>query len=506
MGAHIYNPILIAVLAASLQFPLGAQQANASLDVPPAAVNTPSDPPAADDTPDRLPKTAPLVPSLLNPVLPVKPAPPRVVSLEPKSPAETGVRWGSLFKASARFLTIEHSFRLATEPGTREGLKGSYLRNYASSVANLHGWADGDEFYVNYVGHPMQGAVAGFLWTQNDPAFHKAVFGKDPLYWKSRLRAAAFVWVYSTQFEIGPISEASIGAIQAQFPQQGFVDHVVTPSLGLAWIIGEDVVDRYITEPIEARVENHYIRLFVRMGSNPARTFSNVLNGHAPWTRDSRAGVKSYARMDREFVTAMSPKSKPARAETTDPSLAPPFEFNLTFQPERFWGSGNSTHCLGGAGGAAFRLASSWQLATEVGGCKMIGLEKNLSGDSLTYAAGPRWIGRIRGGWTAQWQVLLGGNKVSEERMYPEKKKLLEAIAIRTDKLPPVHADYTDATETHGFSVSTGGGVSYQVNNAITIKVADISYRHNWTDTLWGRDYSNSLKFTSGFVLHMGTW
>ena len=238
---------------------------------------------------------------------------------------------------------IEHSFQIAAPSrNARRTERALYLRNYGRSVANLHGWADGDEFYVNYVGHPMQGAVAGFLWTQNDPAYHKAVFGKDPLYWKSRLRAAAFIWAYSTQFEIGPISEASIGAIQSQFPQQGFVDHVITPSLGMAWMIGEDVVDRYIIEPIEARTENHYIRLFIRMGFNPARTFSNVLNGHAPWSRDSRVGVKSYARMDPEFATAMPQKSSPARAETADPALAPPFEFALTFQPERFWGSGKS--------------------------------------------------------------------------------------------------------------------------------------------------------------------
>lgn len=81
-----------------------------------------------------------------------------------------------------RFLMVEHGFRLLTEPGTRDGLKGSFFQNYAASVANLHGWADGDEFYVNYVGHPMQGAVSGFLWTQNDPAYGKVVFGKDRLY------------------------------------------------------------------------------------------------------------------------------------------------------------------------------------------------------------------------------------------------------------------------------------------------------------------------------------
>ena len=90
--------------------------------------------------------------------------------------------------------------------------------------------------------------------------------------------------------------------------------------------------------------------------------------------------------------------------------------------------------------------------------------------------------------------------------MYPEKKKLLEAVAIRANKLPPTHGDYTDETESHGFAVGTGAGASYQVNNAISIKVADISYRHSWTNALWGRDYSNSLKFTSGLVLRMGTW
>jgi len=136
----------------------------------------------------------------------------------------------------------------------------------------------------------------------------------------------------------------------------------------------------------------------------------------------------------------------------------------------------------------------------------MTGLEKNLSGDSLTYAAGPRWLGRIGGGWTAQLQVLLGGSKVTQERMYPGKKSALEALSLRDNKPPPTHGDYTEETESNGLAIATGGGVSYQVNNALSIRVADLSYRHNWTNTLWGRDYSNSLKFTSGVVIRMGTW
>ena len=47
------------------------------------------------------------------------------------------------------------------------------------SVLNLHGWADGDPFYVNYVGHPMQGAVAGRIWLLHDPRYRKAEFGRS---------------------------------------------------------------------------------------------------------------------------------------------------------------------------------------------------------------------------------------------------------------------------------------------------------------------------------------
>ncbi len=87
-------------------------------------------------------------------------------------------------------------------------------------MTNLHGWADGDPFYVNYVGHPMQGAVSGYIWTLNDPKYRNVRFGKDPEYWKSRLRAGAFAFAYSEWTEIGPVmSEAAIGNIQAFYPQ-----------------------------------------------------------------------------------------------------------------------------------------------------------------------------------------------------------------------------------------------------------------------------------------------
>lgn len=179
------------------------------------------------------------------------------------------VEWDGLARSSLRFLSVMHGFRLATEPGTRAG--GSGLgRDYIRSIGNLHGWADSDPFYVNYVGHPMQGAVAGNLWTLHDPRYRKTEFGSSAAYWKGKLRAAAFAWAFSEQFELGPLSEASVGHIQNYFPQQGFGDHVVTPVAGLGWMIGEDALDRYVIKKIEASTANPVARILARSVLNPA--------------------------------------------------------------------------------------------------------------------------------------------------------------------------------------------------------------------------------------------
>src|SRR3954453_24105158 len=146
-----------------------------------------------------------------------------------------GIDWEHLFRESLFFMTFENAFRCATEEGTRAGFSHPFFRGYLNSVGNLHGWNDGDPFIVNYVGHPMQGAVSGYLWTQNDRSYRDIQFGQNRRYWKGKLRGAAYSFIYSVLFETGPLSEASIGNIQADYPQQGFVAHVVTPVIGLGW-------------------------------------------------------------------------------------------------------------------------------------------------------------------------------------------------------------------------------------------------------------------------------
>ena len=75
----------------------------------------------------------------------------------------------------------------------------------------------------------------------------------------------------------------------------------------------------------------------------------------------------------------------------------------------------------------------------------------------------------------------------------------MKRVAVRYKVKP-------DQVETNGFALSTSGGVDYKLNRALAIRVAEVSYRHSWVAPLWGRDYSNGLKFVSALVLRMGTW
>ena len=430
------------------------------------------------------------------------PPPYSVNSIRSLESTPSGVDWRGLFGASGRFLGIEHGFRLMTEAGTRSGLAGSFFENYGKAVGNLHGWADGDEFYVNYVGHPMQGSVAGFLWVQNDRSYRSAEFGRNRRYWRSRLRAAAFAWAYSEQFEIGIFSEASIGAIQATYPQQGFVDHVITPAFGLAWMIGEDVVDKYLIERIERATPNKYARMLARSALNPSRTFASVLQGNAPWNRGSRPGILSYAPAANR--TSSTPGAGVRVPEISDVAGPAPFEFSVTFRRESFGAKGDGV-CVGGGGSGAIRMSPSWQLVVDVGGCKMIGLAEDFSGDSLTYMVGPRFRTPDWGGWSADLQFLIGGNKLTEEHLFPQIKAAVD-LAQGPQILPAAHALYTEEAATNRVAVSSGGGVNYKLNSALTIRVGELSYQHFCSGALWGRSHPSAVKVSSGVILRIGTW
>ncbi len=423
------------------------------------------------------------------------------VAMPPKQ--ERGIAWSHLFESSLMFLSVEHVFRYATEQGTRDAFDTPFWPGYFDSVENLHGWADGDPFLVNYVGHPMQGAVAGFIWQHNDRAYRTVEFGKNRRYWKGKLRGAAFAYFYSLQFEIGPISEASLGHIQASFPQTGFVDHVITPSVGLAWTLAEDSLDRYVIRLVESRTNNPYLRLLARGGLNPSRSFANVLNRELPWHRDDRPGVfKPYPEAAVKSFMEQATESTPVHPL---PGVAP-FEFTVTPNYRAYVGNDTKGSCMGGGGSMAFRVASEWQIVVDVNGCKMLDLPTNLSGDSLSYMVGPRWTPSTSGRWNAHAQLLVGGTKLTQERLFPEEKAAVIAAAPPADRGYPLHHLYTQDWDTNGFAIAAGTGVDYKINNALAFRVASLEYSHSWTQELNGVNYQNGLQLTTGLVLRMGTW
>lgn len=196
-----------------------------------------------------------------------------------------GFQWSAAIKQSLIFLGIQHGYAL-TQPKTRRDLKGPFFKDYVRSVKSLNGWDDGGRFFTNYVAHPMQGALLGFIQIQNDPQGRSLRFNESSAYWNSRLKALAWSAAWSTQFEIGPVSQASIGNVGVH-GKQTYVDLVVTPIAGLGLIVMEDFLDHHLLRLIERRnTGSYYIKVLSRVLLNPTRSVANLLEFRTPWYRD----------------------------------------------------------------------------------------------------------------------------------------------------------------------------------------------------------------------------
>jgi hypothetical protein len=177
---------------------------------------------------------------------------------------EQRFQWRPALLQSGFFFGVQHSFRFATEAGTRAGLRGPFFPDWGESIRGYCGWKDGDPPIVNCVGHPLMGAVTGYIQAHNDPAGRGRQFGWNRGYWKSRMKATAWSTAYSLQFEFGPVSESSLDNVGQQ---------------------------RYIVGPLEDRTGNRVFKMLLRTALNPSRTFANALRLHVPWYRDTRGGV-----------------------------------------------------------------------------------------------------------------------------------------------------------------------------------------------------------------------
>jgi len=203
---------------------------------------------------------------------------------DPANPPDSEkFHWKPAIYQSLAAQGFQHGYALIFQEKTRRALKGKFFSDYWESIKGVRGWSDGNKFFTNYIAHPMQGSFTGFIFVQNHDRAKRQVFNESPQYWKDRLKAFAWSAAWSTNWEFGPISQSSIGNV-GLYGHQGFVDFVITPTVGTAWMITEEALDRYIIRHHDGKSLTR--RIILRSFLNPTRSVANVFRFKVPWHRD----------------------------------------------------------------------------------------------------------------------------------------------------------------------------------------------------------------------------
>ncbi|MBV8072384.1 MAG: hypothetical protein JO270_20950 [Acidobacteriaceae bacterium] len=420
---------------------------------------------------------------------------------EKVSKDEDGFQWLNAISESFLQFSVTNFERAVTQPDTRQAIRGPFWQKYANSVQNLYGWNDGDGFETSYVLHPMEGALGGYIERQNDPRYRDVEFGSSQRYWISCMRALAFSTAFSTLWSASPFGEAGVGNVELH-NKPGLVDLIGTPTMGLGWMIGEDALDRYVVRRIEWRVRNPVVRALARSTVNPMRSYANVLAFRRPWQRYDRPGV-IYAMPEQGAVEQQRATEERFRPEAWPKAalefMAAPV---VEYFPGRYGGP-----CLGAAGEAAVGLSAMTDVVFDIDGCSLSNVRRNVSGDTLTYAAGLRWRFRTKTKWTPYITILVGGAKVTHVTYDPEKEQELRQKARERGKVPPDWADYHSEADTNGFTLVGEAGVNHRLSNLLSWRVGSVGYQRSWTlNRLDGFNYDQGLRVMTGIAITMGPW
>jgi hypothetical protein len=437
----------------------------------------------------------------------------------PKNPADN-FQWRPALRQYSLEIAIQHGWRYAHEPGTRDATGyGPWFQDWVHSIGETRGWDDGDGWHAGFVGHPLNGAIYGFIEQQNDPLYRKVEWGDGRIYWMSRLRAMAFAAVASTQWTLGPVSEASLGNVQLH-ASPGFIDLVTTPGLGVFVMMGEDILDRYVVIPVENHTANPYLILVARTLGNPARSFANLMAFKQGWHRETRPGIfgenrerrKELVKEYKEGVISapFGPHTAEERALMNKAVERPPskeaaVELNAYAMYESFLGGGS---CMGGGGQGAARVSSSWQVVAEVNGCMVINsMPRYQSGDSTMFAVGPRWTPRGSHRFSPYGEVMFGGRRFTHDFANQELKDQL--TKEWSDGQLPHFAKrnaYMAEYQQFGFAMTMGGGVDAAIGRAWAWRVLDVQYSHSWLAAVDPINAQQGVQVRTGLVLRIGTW
>jgi hypothetical protein len=418
-------------------------------------------------------------------------------------------------------ISIQHAWRFVHENGTVDAVAyGPWFHDWIDSIGETRGWDDGDGWHASFVGHTLNGGIYGFIEQQNDPLYRKVEWGDGRIYWMSRVRALAFAAAASTQWTLGPMSEASLGNVQLH-SSPGFIDLVNTPGLGIMEMMGEEMLDRYVIIPVENHTANPWFILVCRTLMNPARSFANLMAFKYGWTRETRPGIfganhEMRKQLVHDYKAGLS--SAPFGPHTAEERAA----MNKTIERPQskeapielqayalYTGFTHGGTCLGGGGQGAARIASAWQIVSEVNGCMVVNTPNYESADSVTFAVGPRWTPRAAHRVSPFAQVLFGGQRITYEVRDPVKEKaLLDAWDDGNGPLPhyPKRSAYEVEYQALGFNMTMGGGFDVAFGRAFAWRVVDIGYSHSWLPPVHGIDASQGVQVRSGLVLRIGSW
>jgi len=214
-----------------------------------------------------------------------------------------GIQWRPLILQELLLVGVEHGFRLATEAKTRRELDGPFFADWAKIISNTqwNRWSDGDKWFTSYVAHPANGAVAAWIYRQNDTrARYLEQDFHNPAYRNTLLRSFAVATVTAVLWKIGPISEATIGHV-GLYPtvnkwglpirdgnRSGLNDYVTNEVGGIPLMICEDWLDRHVARPLEGHIYGRAPIDAIRLFTSPTRSFANLMAFHRPWFRENR--------------------------------------------------------------------------------------------------------------------------------------------------------------------------------------------------------------------------
>jgi hypothetical protein len=194
------------------------------------------------------------------------------------------ITWGPLIGQSLALLAFQHWFRATFEDGTWAAtVEGPFWDDYVNSVKGLCCWNDGDKGTTNWLFHPMLGSAAAFVFANNHRDSQLTPPGNNRQYWGVKGKQMLFSFAYSTYFELGPVlSEAAIGNVGLDYSEQTWQDIIVTPTLGTAFSIGEDLLRVYVIDRVDRK--NHFWGATLAIFLNPTRSFMNVFALKVPWS------------------------------------------------------------------------------------------------------------------------------------------------------------------------------------------------------------------------------